>query len=499
MITVDGLLAVPSLGLTYLAGSRGGFRPVTWAHACDLPDPWRWFKTGDLVMTTGGGLPAREDEQARWITRLIDSRVSGLVVARAASAPEVTPALLETADKRDFPVLSACFDLQFVTLARTVIESAVETERERLATVKRLYDVYWQSLRARGTFSTRISALEGSIGWALEVRDADAGETLACGQEAARRQQTHARDADGTGDTGDTGDEAAQVRIPSVGNIVLVARPGRRPVQDRVLLEHLGGLIALELEHHAAQRDHLRASGQDLLLGLLEDTIDLAAVWPELRHRGMARGVAVACWKAHDESPVRHEQIHHDVRLQHCAPLLAYRPPILLGVVPDDAGLLTSLAARLGEHCTVGVSTPLAASTRISEAARQAQLAAARAHEACLPLLRYGTDQCDSGFLPGSLEDTRELVRRILGPLITYDRTQDGDLIGSVRAFLANDGGWQRTSQELGIHRQTLVYRLRKVEQLTGLKATATRGSASLWLALQAADSAQLSLEDLAG
>jgi hypothetical protein len=38
----------------------------------------------------------------------------------------------------------------------------------------------------------------------------------------------------------------------------------------RRLLHHLGGLIALELEHHAAQRDQLRASGQDLLLGRLQ-------------------------------------------------------------------------------------------------------------------------------------------------------------------------------------------------------------------------------------
>ena len=29
MITVDGLAAVPSLGLTYLAGARGGTRAVT--------------------------------------------------------------------------------------------------------------------------------------------------------------------------------------------------------------------------------------------------------------------------------------------------------------------------------------------------------------------------------------------------------------------------------------------------------------------------------------
>ncbi|MEW2571849.1 PucR family transcriptional regulator ligand-binding domain-containing protein [Streptomyces sp. NPDC047070] len=488
VITVDGLIAVPSLGLTYLAGSRGGSRPVTWAHACDLPDPWRWFQAGDLVMTTGGGLPAGSAEQTRWIDRLIGSRVSGLVLAMAADAPEVTPGLRATAEEHDFPVLLADFDLQFVTLARTVIESAVESERERLATTRRLYDMYWQSLRARGTFDERLSALEGSVGWALEVRDLEVGETLARGQAAANRQPAR---------PGGLIDEATQVPLPGTSDVTLMVRPGRRPVQDRLLLQHLGGLIALELEHHAAQRDHLRASGQDLLVGLLDETIDLAAVWPELRHRGMAAGVTVACWKASDATPLLHEHLHHDVRLRHSAPLLAYRSGALLGIVPDDSELLTSLTTKLGGGCAVGLSTPLAASSRVSEAARQARLAVAGAHEAGTPLARYGTHRSGSWFLPHSIEETRQLVRRTLGPLLTYDRDHGGDLVTSLRTFLANDGAVQRSSDRLGIHRQTLVYRLRKVEQLTGLKPTSTRGAAVLWLALQAADSTQLPLDDL--
>lgn len=42
MITVNGLASVGSLGLTFVAGATGGHRVVTWAHAVDLPDPWRW-------------------------------------------------------------------------------------------------------------------------------------------------------------------------------------------------------------------------------------------------------------------------------------------------------------------------------------------------------------------------------------------------------------------------------------------------------------------------
>src|SRR5690349_21770731 len=386
MITVDGLVAVPSLGLAYLAGAGGGSRPVTWAHVCDLPDPWHWVNAGDMVMTTGSGLPASAAAQGRWLTRLIDSRVSSLVIARKPGAPPVSRALLETAGERAFPVLSARFDLQFVTLARTVIEGAVQAERQRLATLGRLYEVYWQSLRSRGSLGIRISALEGSTGWALEVRNLDGGELLARGERADRRasrQDGGAGGQDGGASRQVTpGEESVQVPLPGAGHVVLVAHPERQLVQDLALLHHLGGLIALELEHHAAHRDQLRASGQDLLLGLLDDTIALPAVWPELRHRGMTGPVVAACWQAAGDAPLDHENIHHEVRLQSYPPLLAYRPPALLAIIPDDAGLLRSLAARLGPRCAVGSSAPLAVSTQVSEAARQARLAAGQALEA---------------------------------------------------------------------------------------------------------------------
>src|SRR5581483_2449214 len=468
-----------------------------------------------MVMTTGGGLPASAAAQARWVTRLIDSRVSSLVIARQPGAPPVSRALLEAAAERAFPVLSARFDLQFVTLARTVIEGAVQAERQRLATLGRLYEVYWQSLRSRGGLGTRVSALEGSTGWALEVRDLDADQVLARGERADRRASRQQDRASARQDRAsarqdrasarqdrarrpeEPGEESVQVPLPGSGHIVLVAHPERQPVRDMALLHHLGGLIALELEHHAAHRDQLRASGQDLLLGLLDDSIALPAVWPQLRHRGMTGPVVAACWQAAGDAPLDHEGIHHEVRLQPCAPLLACRPPVLLAIVPDDPGLLQSLAARLGSHCSAGSSSPLAASTQVSEAVRQARLAAAQAVEAGRPYLRYGTDEPDAGLLPRSLEDTRHLVRRVLGPLVEYDRAHDGSLVSSLRTFLSHDGGWQRSAEELGVHRQTLVYRLRKAEQLTGLRPTTTRGSAMLWLALQAADRARLPLDDL--
>ncbi|GGE98553.1 hypothetical protein GCM10011611_00030 [Aliidongia dinghuensis] len=73
-----------------------------------------------------------------------------------------------------------------------------------------------------------------------------------------------------------------------------------------------------------------------------------------------------------------------------------------------------------------------------------------------------------------------------MGPLIEYDRDHDTSLLRTLATFLANDGGWKVAASKLGIHRQTLVYRLRMIEQLTGLKPASTSGTAALWLAVQA-------------
>ncbi|WP_247521677.1 helix-turn-helix domain-containing protein [Bradyrhizobium sp. 190] len=60
----------------------------------------------------------------------------------------------------------------------------------------------------------------------------------------------------------------------------------------------------------------------------------------------------------------------------------------------------------------------------------------------------------------------------------------------TLATFLANDGSWKVTAGKLGIHRQTLVYRLRLIEELTGLKPTSTSGTAAFWLSFNAGQSA---------
>jgi PucR family transcriptional regulator, purine catabolism regulatory protein len=65
------------------------------------------------------------------------------------------------------------------------------------------------------------------------------------------------------------------------------------------------------------------------------------------------------------------------------------------------------------------------------------------------------------------LERADEIAGHVLGSLVQYDRSH-------------------RTAAELFIHRQTLVYRVRRIEELTERSLSRTDDVVELWLAMKA-------------
>ncbi len=60
--------------------------------------------------------------------------------------------------------------------------------------------------------------------------------------------------------------------------------------------------------------------------------------------------------------------------------------------------------------------------------------------------------------------------------------------VDTVRAFVRADGSCQQAAAEVHVHKQTLGYRLRKVEELIGCGFSRTQHLAEWWFALQAFD-----------
>ncbi|WP_238703303.1 helix-turn-helix domain-containing protein [Arthrobacter sp. TS-15] len=54
-----------------------------------------------------------------------------------------------------------------------------------------------------------------------------------------------------------------------------------------------------------------------------------------------------------------------------------------------------------------------------------------------------------------------------------------------MRTYLNSQRSWQKTAAALFAHRQTIIYRIRKIGELTGLDMGETSTVAQLWFALQ--------------
>lgn len=61
----------------------------------------------------------------------------------------------------------------------------------------------------------------------------------------------------------------------------------------------------------------------------------------------------------------------------------------------------------------------------------------------------------------------REFTDRVIGSLVAYDRKRSSSLVKTMDAYFAHHGNISQTAESLFIHRNTLLYRLERIQELT--------------------------------
>lgn len=61
-----------------------------------------------------------------------------------------------------------------------------------------------------------------------------------------------------------------------------------------------------------------------------------------------------------------------------------------------------------------------------------------------------------------------QFCQQIIGPLVEYDRSHNSSLVQTMDAYFTHHGNISQTAESLFIHRNTLLYRLERVQELTG-------------------------------
>jgi purine catabolism regulator len=149
-------------------------------------------------------------------------------------------------------------------------------------------------------------------------------------------------------------------------------------------------------------------------------------------------------------------------------------------VVADRAEVAGELAGELAGR-GAGGSGPVDATdpTALARGRREATQALATASG---ERLVWHAGLAGTGMLAALDPDVAPAVAEaMLAPL----DQRKGDLVASLAAWLARHGQWDTAAADLGVHRHTLRYRIRRVEDLLGRSLDDPDLRAELWLALR--------------
>jgi purine catabolism regulator len=489
-ITVAELVADPLLKTRVIAGHGGTRRQVNWAHSCELSAPWEWLGQGDLVMTTGFPVPPGEAEQVAFVERLSAEGLAGIAIGENMNAPPLLPAMLAAADRVGLPLLITAYEIPFVALSRAVVQANQREEQEQLSRMVRMYDRVRQATIEGHDAARLIDDLAAELDCELHVAVRDGApmfpgtsappaalwseltaqlEGRRPGPPAVLRLQ---RDAQ----------PVLAVPVPSTRAAVLVVRPRTRHEPSLALLQHVATIVALEVEKLTAEREHRRRTGSELLAAIIDGRVDGAVAASQLQAHGLRPDALVVA--ALERSGPMRSDMHSRLADRGVPHVLLRRGETLLIVLDAEGEAIERLLALAGHDAYVGLSSrPVAGAGRVPDAVREARLALQAARSGEHRVVPYGTN--DRPFMPRTVAEAAAIVDRILGPLIEYDREHNADLVHSLEQFLRANRSWQRAAEPLFVHKQTLVYRMKRVEELTGRRLDDTGDVAELWLALQ--------------
>jgi purine catabolism regulator len=484
-LTVGDIASMSHLGISVRAGSGGLGREVEWAHVCELEDPTDWLDGPGLVLTTGMAVPAQALRQRAYLERLAKAGMAAVAIAKGMSAPPLTRQMLATADELNFAVLEVAYEVPYLAVTSMVTAANRERSERQLLSYLRIFD----SLRLATSLGLSPPQLFDRLcevsGYELHLC-APSGRPLIQGIPGAPPRWEPPASCGPSAVAADA--DWVSVPVPLRGHVagylVGIELPGREAL-GMLALRHIATIAALELANLMREREAMRREGAETLSEMLSGILDLDAVRARLRLTGLDPGqplalAAVANERGHDRD--LHTRLL-DLNIPH---LVLQRHHELYVLLQHSASGPDVLAATPGSH--VGLSRPFRARKSLELPRREALWALRYARSQRRALIEYASMRSSATWLPADPQALSGIVEEILGPLAVHDAEHGTEYQRTLLMLLDRDRNVAATARALGVHRNTVIHRLTRVEELTGRDLRRVQDLAELWLAAGASE-----------
>lgn len=479
---VEDLLRSPALQLRLIAGAGGTGRRVSWAHVSELEDPTPWLSGAEMIMTTGMAIPRGGEAQRAYLERLDDAGVACLALSEGLFVPPVT-ALLGVADRRGFPIVEVPIPVPFITIAQEVAAAVQMDNAQRLNAQLQVFGaVRWL---AAGLSTLEIfTRLERLSGYSLYACTLQRGPLLD-GVPVPPERYAELIPSTATSPPTVPGGYVLPVSGPrgTAGYILAMERADAMPAGVSAV-QHIATVAALQLSMLGHEREMLRREGAEFLSEMLQRPVDPLVVRRRLAGSGFPDGEQLVLGLVRLRAePADYEAVADALADGDFPHLVLRQQDALCVLMPGTPAAQQRLAALPG--VVAGLSRPFTAGVSLVIARREAQWALSRAAAGGRVLASYDEDQI-ARWLTSDQTDLQVLVGDVLGGAISYDREHGAEIVPTLRTWLERGRRTPEAAQALHIHPNTLLYRIRRFEEISGRSLASTESLAEVWLALRA-------------
>ena len=506
----DALTLPTLLGAKVVAGAAGLDRVVRWAHVVDMPDPAPWVGEGQLLLTTGYAWPADGDAEERQLDALAERRLAGIGIAVPGYVEHFSDRAKRAAERLALPLLEIPWAMPFARITEELHRGILSAQQDLIAHSEEIHRALTRAAAEGITLHELACRLGELIGRSVTIEDPQ-GRLLGFHaneqQDDGARRKTLAQTKSPASLVGELERRGllhqlrasvSPVRLPSIPELELTARvvcpirlggdlagfvwiiEGDRPLAevDHRAAEHAALVAALQIAHQRELGALESRLGYAAFLTLLEAPATTAHTLERARLLGFDPDLAYRAGIALLDEPLpfgRESVLRRDAVVErlrrHLATSGVARP--MLGasldripfLVPDGialGGIALALdddgvRLRFGGVAT-GTDGVRASYREARELLEYDGLGRVACYEdALVPRLLLGDGHAREAFL-GTL----------LGPLAAHKN--GAKLRDAVIRYAEFGFAFRATANALGIHPNTLRYRLERAAALTGLR-----------------------------
>lgn len=518
-ITVADVLAIGALGeAKLLAGKQGRDNVVKGITIIEVPDIVDWVSGGEILLTSLYNVRNEISSLRDYIGKMAQKGVSALIIKTGRVVAEIPPEIIQAGDEFGLPVIELGKEVRFIDVMYPVMAELFNQEVSKLQYYKQVQDHFTELVIAGEGLDGIARVLEELLGNPVIIYDkdyqamtaADAGLTsFEEVQDSTERENLndkfyYYRQEVIFSEIHDL--PASQVVIPIQqlnqinAYLVVVEKNKKLADMEYVILENAATVISLELVKRFAISEVERRFKNDLLDSLISGNI--------LIETALERA-AIIGWDLNDSycivlmefadindyltgkkqrtnfitevgstvAKVINEYTKHYMRISSDSLYVLWRAQ-----GRDEAGVVAAIkTAALKISAIFAKRYPkMRIATGVGSIALQIKDIAGSYREA-KNAINIGRimDEAFVSFtelgvmrllcMLGLNNDLTEFVPKSINNLIRYDQENKTNLLNTFEVFLQNNSNATSTAKELFVHYKTILYRLEKIREISGI------------------------------